>query len=339
MRLLTSVGGWPSEQYREKIRMATRIIEQMEDIGLIDDIYFTKAVFSAYPRAIYGPSPLVAPYTESWDLETTEPSRIVELVNKISRAYSDRDKNLIARNSQLKIYLVASVLDEKLAGSLTIRISGFEKRNYGDIELYLYKLNGEEEIEFFDLLKEHISQDRYVATRLVDLSEYVLNEIGSVKFTTIMKTDDSIKYGYGSMLITAHGGPTGQAFQSHIALIRRYAKYRVDTLQRRSVYYETESDIVKKLGSIYNFNKVIGAFVTKRNIKTIMDAFDQEYRNSGVETSQGSYIVVAKEGTLGQAYGNILNVLKIMLEPFADERQFNKLVENAVEKVKERLHS
>ncbi|MCE4600924.1 MAG: hypothetical protein F7C38_05095 [Desulfurococcales archaeon] len=339
MRLLTSIGGWPSEQYREKIKMAARIIKQMEDMKFINDIFFIRAVFSAYPRAIYGPSPLVAPYTELWDLETTEFSKLVELANKISQAYSDRNKNLIARNSQLKIYLAVKALDENLAGSLTIRISGFEKRNYGDIELYLYKLDGDEETEFFDLLREHIKQDKYIATRLADLSEYILNEIGSVKFTTIMGVDDSIKYGYGSMLIAAHGGPTGQAFQSHIALIRRYAKYRVDTLRRRSEYYEVESDIVKKLGSIYNFNKVVGAFIAKRNIKTIMEAFEKEYRNSGVETSQGSYIVVARDGTLSQAYGNILKIIKIMLEPFADERQFNRLVENAVKKIKEKLYS
>ncbi len=338
MRILTRISGWPTEQYREKLELIYELLRNFERLRFIDEVYFVKAVFSAYPRAIYGPSPLVAPRVETINLDTTELDPLVlnNIKNVISRMYSK--ENLIARDSSLKIYLVTRFLDEKVAGSITIRISGLEKKEYGDIDLYLYRISNGKEVELFDIVKEKISNDKYVLRRLIDLSEHILMT-GDVKFATIMPVDHSIRRDYGKMILAAHGGNVNQAFESHIALIRRYALYRFKNLRRRSKFFDIERKIVQKLGAIFNFGKVVGAFTSKRYFKTVIEAFNREYTGCGATISKGSYIVISPQ-TFGEtAYPRIINLLNIMLDPFIDEEEFDKLINEAITRISRYMRS
>ena len=332
MRILTRIRGWPAEQYMDKIVLLTSILKALERHGIAGDYIFLKAVVNFYPRTVYFVD-YAEPISETIVLETSDLDEVSEKVMRAVRSILNRE-NTIARESYIRIYTAMRLLDVPVAGSLIIRLAGRDKREYGDIDFYLYSMkeSSEGETLISDIISVALRNDKKLTARLNRLIWDLFKINHNIKMLAIMDPRYSINVDYGNMIVVSHNMPLSQAIQSHISLIRRYAK------GRRKSKTPLELKVLRKLGAIYNLSKVVQDLTgNERRVRLVFNALRREYLSVGVYASAGSLIVISTGGMLEVAYPKIIGLLDELLSYFPDEPEYKKWVSEGLRKVEMKL--
>ena len=327
MRILTKIAGWPTEQYRNKLALLINLINFLERKEIISDFKFIKAVITVYPRTIYTQS-LVAPVRESIYLDTNDPDTLLNLVNNIRRIFNRG--NLIPRLSSIKIYTSMNILDQELVGSINIRATGPSRREYGDLDFYLYRLNGNGSY-ISDVFYSYMKEDEQFPDKIERLIREIFRENPEIKIFSIMDPRYSININYDKMLVISHNSPLRYALLSHISLVRRYIRYKEKS--RDSTLRTIEEAILRKLGTIYNLNKVILDFASDRYINRFFRGLRKYYQSSNAIATSGSLIIVSRGSYLSDAYPNIARFLNNILSEFPDEPVYQNWIRAGLRKL------
>ncbi len=327
MRIQTKISGWPTEQYRNKLTLLVNIINLLERKEILSDYNFIKAIITVYPRSIYTQN-LVAPERVSVQLDTNDPDMLLNLINNVRRIFNRG--NFIPRLSSIKIYTLMNILDQELVGSINIRLSGQIRKEHGDLDFFLYR-SGDTKWYVSDVFNEYIKEDVQFSNKIEIIIRELFRENPEIKIFTIMDPRYSISTDYDKMSVISHNSPLRYALLSHISLIRRFIKHKKKSMIGN--LRKIEETIIRKLGAIYNLNKVILDFASEKYIYRFFKGLRRYYLMSDTLTTSGSLIVVSRNDYLANAYPYIAKFLYNILSEFPDEPIYEDWIKAGLKKI------
>lgn len=324
--------GWPRELYENKIDATLKLLKSLEDLGILTDIVVHNAFFVAVPRAYFSPKRIVTEVSSEIGfrgkalLDETVINGIKGIIFKMLE-----EARVTVAGSRLILMVSGKFVDEPVNGSIFIRGTGKERREYGDVELLLYAGEGKSNLVYLPEMYSQLIRDGF--SDLVKKFERLFIEFlyhrdsWRVREVFLMEYEGSVKSGYNVIYAVGH-----RAFESHITLLKRYMN-----LRRRK--YRHEDEMYKKLASIYNYSTLLNTLKSGKYRHVVEKAFSKVYSKQDFEVSRGSYIVITRSGeSLGGAYSEILEeVIKPLLDSFPGWREYSAWLEKGISSLRRRI--
>ena len=216
------------------------------------------------------------------------------------------DRNLIWRESYVRVVFIGRVKDEEAVFTLTLRGSGADRKEYGDITLHAYREDKSEGFEGFDQLFLRY-RDNLRNALMREVKYLVINPLSSPL------------YDIGKALAVSAAD-----LRTFLTVVTKYLR----TLSERRT--EVERRAFSKLSTFLNLSTLYSKVYNK---ESFVDAIVRAFEEKGYSAVAGS-ITIYGDKPLYEGYLNFLEKVIIpLLSDFPTGEEFEEKLKNGLKRL------
>jgi len=347
LRLKGPRGPVGSIVYRQKLEIIRSILNVLRSSKFMRDLSFSWVVFQGPSRSIFNPEVefVVNIFEELIPRKKLRELDIDEALNEIIRAIEklwrrgEAEKTPILRDSEVIIGFHALMFDHPITGTIHIRGSGNQRRDFGDIEIIPYYAKNEVVLEDMSQLYMYMIEayGDEIAKEYLNVTSRFIHEIESIKYVLIQPLDTNVSIDYDQVYAASY-----KDIRTHLAMVIRFMKKKRKEVIASKVAHgvkDIETFIYKKLSKYISLNGLYTELAKREKAEIFRYATIKVYSEQNILAS-GHSLILASLGkhTLYNAYNKYLeDVISPIVSEFPEDDKFEKWIDQGFNVLRDKV--